>query len=146
MLDLNTAPIISHSTTAMPTFLEIMQFLKKRVRFDIESDRPFVTLDRDFLIAAIFECCLTLRLCERSPTFQKLLQLNPHFSGDLKTSLTFTHKFVIVHEVFTKLLQYDDISLTDFIQPEQKKIKGLFGALMHYANRHDFFVGQFVDA
>lgn len=130
------------STGPLPTVFEIMQFLKRKANFQVESDREFINIDPGFILGAIFEVCSSLKLAQRTAIYKRsLVRLS---DGESNTQdWSFLLKFLVVRDVFNQYLKFQDISLHDFIAPEKNKVRSLFGHLMRYSIRYDTMLSRF---
>lgn len=133
---------VSSSNGPLPTVLEIMQFLKRKANFQVESDREFINIDPGFILGAIFEACIALKLAQRTEIYKRaLIRLT---DGESNTQdWNFLLKFLVVRDVFNQYLKFQDLSLHDFISPEKNKIRMIFGHLMRYSMRYDIMLSRF---
>lgn len=131
----------SSSKSSLRTNLEIMTFIKKKVKITFESEKQLIQGEPNFILDVIYEICKKFELLNKTSIFKRL---DRQYKEDVSTeNLSFMFKFLIVKEILERLFQFKGMTLIDFFQPKINNTKQIFTILMNFNDRVKYFKERF---
>lgn len=123
------------------TNIEIMNFIKKKIKVGVESEKQLLQGEPNFIMDVIYETCKKFKLVCKTSIYKRLER---QYKDDMATeNLSFMFKFLIVKEVLEKLFQFKGLTLIDYFQPKINTTKQIFTILMNFSDRVKYFKEKF---